>query len=132
MKLSFRSEYALLALAYLAHSGQGKFLSSKNIAQEQGIPAKYLEQVLVTLKREGYIRCFKGQEEGFALAKLPNQITLAEIIRLFDGALSPTGSASIFFYESTPIEQNANLLRVFKDIRNYIAEKLENTTLADI
>ncbi len=132
MKLSFRSEYALLALVYLAHSGSGKFIPVKTIAQEQGIPPKYLEQILLTLKRASYLRSVKGQGGGYALAKPPNQISLAEVIRLFDGPLAPTGSASIFFYESTPIEKNTSLLTVFKDIRNQVAEKLENITLADL
>ncbi len=132
MKLSFRSEYALLALVYLAHTGMGKFVPVKTIAQDQGIPPKYLEQILLTLKRASYLRSVKGQGGGYALAKPPSQITLAEVIRLFDGPLAPTGSASVFFYETTPIEKNINLLHVFKAIRDEISEKLENITLADL
>lgn len=132
MKLSFRSEYALLALVYLTHCGMGKFVPVKTIAKEQGIPPKYLEQILLTLKRASYLRSVKGQGGGYALAKSPSQITLAEVVRLFDGPLAPTGSASVFFYETTPIEKNTNLLHVFRDIRDHIAEKLESITLADL
>jgi Rrf2 family transcriptional regulator, cysteine metabolism repressor len=63
---------------------------------------------------------------------LPRKITLAEVIRLFDGALAPTESVSKYFYESTPIEKEKSLLKVFKNIRDYVSEKLEHTTIADV
>jgi len=57
---------------------------------------------------------------------------LSEIIRLFDGALAPTESASKYFYEPTPIEKEKKLLKLFKGLRDYISNKLEGTTLADM
>lgn len=132
MKLSYRSEYALLALVYLARARDKGHIPVRVIATAQDIPPKYLEQILLTLKRASYLRSTKGQGGGYALAKPPEQISLAEVIRLFDGPLAPTGSASIFFYESTPIERDAKLLAVFKEIRRDIADKLENLTLADV
>ena len=53
-------------------------------------------------------------------------------MRLFDGALAPTESASKYFYETTPIEKERKLLRVFKEIRDVVATRLEGTTLADV
>jgi DNA-binding IscR family transcriptional regulator len=53
-------------------------------------------------------------------------------VRLFDGALAPTESVSKYFYESTPIEKEKKLMAVFKEVRDYIAEKMERTTLADV
>ena len=69
---------------------------------------------------------------GYRLAKPANKITLAEIIRLIDGALAPTESVSINFYEPTPIEKEQNLVIVFKEIRDYISNKLENTSIQDV
>jgi DNA-binding IscR family transcriptional regulator len=66
------------------------------------------------------------------LAKEPAEITLAEVIRLFDGALAPTESVSENFYESTPIEKEKRLTGVFKDIRDFTSRKLEMTTIADV
>jgi Rrf2 family transcriptional regulator, cysteine metabolism repressor len=132
MRLSFRSEYALLALVYLAHCDGEKYVPVRVIAQTQSIPPKYLEQILLTLKRASYLRSLKGQGGGYALSKPPEQISLAEVIRLFDGPLAPTGSASVYFYESTPIEKNPRLLQVFQEIRGYLADKLEHLTLADL
>ena len=131
MKLSLRCEYALLALVYLSRTKQA-YVPVRIIAEAQSIPPKYLEQILLTLKRAAYLRSSKGQGGGYTLAKLPSRINLAEIIRLFDGPLAPTSSASVFFYESTPIEKNSSLLSIFKDIRGYIANRLENLTLADL
>jgi Rrf2 family transcriptional regulator, cysteine metabolism repressor len=132
MKLTARSEYALLALVYLARHVDEGYISIDNIAKAQGIPPKFLEQLMLALKRAHFVRSTKGQRGGYALAKAPNQITLAEVVRLFDGALAPTESVSENFYESTPIEKEKKLTGVFKDIRDYVSQKLEKTTIADV
>lgn len=132
MKLTTRSEYALLALTYLARDTSGQFVTAETIAHAQGIPAKFLEQLLLALKRARYVHSSKGQHGGYRLAKTPKQITLAEVIRLFDGALAPVESASEYFYEPTPLEREKKLLTVFKGIRDYVSNKLEKTTLADV
>jgi len=132
MKLTSRSEYALLALVYLARHQSEGYISVETIALAQAIPAKFLEQILLALKRAKYLRSSKGQHGGYHLAKPANKLTLAEVIRLFDGALAPTESVSQYFYESTPIEKEKSLVRVFKEIRDYVSDKLESTTLADV
>jgi Rrf2 family protein len=104
----------------------------QTIAAAQGIPPKFLEQILLTLRLAKYLRSSKGKSGGFRLAKPPQKITLAEVVRLFDGALAPTESVSKYFYESTPIEKEKKLMAVFKEVRDYIAEKMERTTLADV
>jgi Rrf2 family protein len=132
MKLTSRSEYALLALVYLARSDPNTYQSVETIANAQGIPPKFLEQIVLALKRAKYLKSAKGQHGGYLLARPADKITLAEIIRLFDGALAPTESVSQNYYESTPIEREQGLVTVFKDIRNYISDKLENTTIQDV
>lgn len=132
MKITTRSEYALLALVYLARQTSTEYISVQTIAQAQDIPAKFLEQILLTLKRARYLRSSKGKYGGYQLARPADTITLAEIIRLFDGALAPTESVSTYFYESTPVEKEPALIVVFRDIRDYIATRLEQTTLADV
>ena len=132
MKLTSRSEYALLALVYLARHQSEGYISVETIALAQKIPAKFLEQILLALKRAKYLRSSKGQHGGYHLAKPANKITLAEVIRLFDGALAPTESVSQYFYESTPIEKEKSLIRVFKEIRDFVSNKLEHTTLDDV
>ncbi len=132
MKLTSRSEYALLALIALSRREPTEYVSGEIIANEHGIPLKFLQQILLALKRGRYVQSSKGQHGGYRLAKAPKEISLAEIVRLFDGALAPTESVSKYFYESTPIEKEKKLINVFSDIRDYVAHKLENTTLADV
>jgi len=132
MKLTSRSEYALLALVYLARRKTTGYTSVETIAEAQNIPQKFLEQIMLALKHAQYVRSAKGQHGGYCLAKSADQISLAEIIRLFDGALAPTESVSRYFYESTPIEKEKRIIKVFKDIRDYVAEKMETTTIADV
>lgn len=132
MRLTFRSEYALLALVHLARRGDAGWVTVQAIADAQRIPAKFLEQILLTLKRARYVRSMKGQRGGYELARPAGKITLAEVIRLFDGALAPTESVSRYFYEPTPIEKEKALLRVFKEIRDQVSARLEATTIADV
>ena len=132
MKLTSRSEYALLALIYLARHAEDGYIPVETIAQSQEIPRKYLEQILLAMKRAGYLRSSKGQHGGYLLSRSAGKITLAAVIRLFDGALAPTESVSKYFYEPTPIERESGLVQVFQDVRDYISRKLESTTIADV
>ena len=132
MKLTSRSEYTLLALVHLARNETKGYLPVESIAAAQQIPPRFLEQILLTLKRARYVRSLKGQRGGYSLAKPASRITLAEVIRLIDGALAPTESVSKYFYETTPIEKERQLLRVFKEIRDFVSARLEKTTIADV
>lgn len=132
MKLTVKSEYALLSLIHLARDKSDDYTSVKEIAGAQEIPVKFLEQIMLTLKRAGIVRSVKGQGGGYKLARKPDKITLAEVVRLFDGALAPTESASKFFYGSTPVEKEKKLIGVFRELRDMIANKMEKTTIADV
>jgi len=133
MKLSTKSEYAFLALLECAAAySDGRRVKMEEIASRRNVPKKYLEHILYQLKQAGFVKTKRGASGGILLAKAPDQITLAEIVRLMDGALAPTLSASQYFYESTPLEQSSEFMHFFKEIRNYLAEKLESTTLADL
>jgi Rrf2 family cysteine metabolism transcriptional repressor len=132
MKLTARSEYALLALVYLGRQNSEDLVSADTIARAQGIPLKFLEQILLTLKRARYLRSTKGQRGGYQLAKPIDAVTLAEIVRLFDGALAPTESTSRYFYKPSPIEKERRLLRAFREVRDLVSNRLEATTIADM
>jgi Rrf2 family cysteine metabolism transcriptional repressor len=132
MKLSRKGEYACLAILDLAeHYGDG-YIKTADICQRKGIPKSYLEQILLTLHRGRYIHSARGMDGGHQLAKAPSKISVAEIVRLIDGPLAPVDSASEYFYEHTPIEKSEGFLKLFKDIRDYIADKLEHTTFSDL
>jgi Rrf2 family protein len=132
MRLTSRSEYALLALVYLARHTTESYVSVDEIAQAQRIPPKFLEQILLVLKRGKYLMSLKGQRGGYRLAKAPQEVNLADVIRLLDGPLAPTDSVSLHFYRSTPIEKEEALTQLFANIRDCILNILEHTTLADV
>lgn len=132
MKLTSRTEYALLALTHLARHSEEGHMSVDTIAEAQGIPRRFLEQILLTLRRAGIVRSIKGKHGGFELGRAANRIYLAEIVRLFDGPLAPTESVSTNFYSTTPVEREPKLIGVFREIRDFVANKLESTSLADI
>ena len=132
MKLTRRSEYALLALIHLARAKGEGYVAVAAMAEAQGLPAKFLEQLLMALKRARLVKSQKGPHGGYRLARPAEKISLAEVIRLLDGALAPTESVSTYFYEPTPVEREKRLLRVFKEIRDVISARLEKTTLADV
>jgi Rrf2 family transcriptional regulator, cysteine metabolism repressor len=132
MKLSNKSEYACLALIDLAENYSRGLIKSDDIATRKKLPKKFLDQILFILRNAGYIKSKRGADGGYRLAKDPGEITLAEILRLMDGPLAPVYSVSTYFYEKTPIEQNKKMWQLLKDIRDYAADKMERTTLADI
>lgn len=132
MRLTTKSEYALLALVYLARQPEMTYVRVETIAREQGIPPQYLEQILLLLKRGKILTSLKGQHGGYRLAKAPTSVTLAEVIRLIEGPLAPTESVSLHFYRSTPIEKEGGLVNVFTQVRDCILAIVENTTLADV
>jgi Rrf2 family transcriptional regulator, cysteine metabolism repressor len=132
MKLSTKSEYACLALIELAEKYDEGLIKSRDIAKRNKIPKNFLDQILFTLKNAGFVISKRGSDGGYRLARVPSQITIAEIIRLMDGALAPVHSASIYYYHKTPLEQNKKMMIILKDIRNYIANLLEQTTLDDL
>ncbi|MCD6234905.1 MAG: Rrf2 family transcriptional regulator [Candidatus Neomarinimicrobiota bacterium] len=132
MKLSAKSEYAILALIDLAERESGGLHHIEDIARRKNIPRKFLEQILLILKRAGYVRSKRGAEGGYRIGKNPSEISLAEIIRLMDGALAPVDSVSVYFYEKTPIEQNQKLIDVFREIRDYISTTMEGTHISDL
>jgi Rrf2 family protein len=132
MKLSTRSEYALLALLELSDNYGMGMLKIEDIARRRKIPRKYLEQILLILKRAGYLKSRRGAEGGYLLSRSPKSISVAEIVRLMDGALAPVDSVSRYFYSHTPIEQSRELKALMKEIRDYVSGKLEKKTFADL
>jgi Rrf2 family protein len=90
MRISTKGDYGVRALIELSHHfGQGKPLQSAEIAARQRIPEPYLDQLLTTLRKAGFIRSVRGPQGGHALLRRPEEITLSEVIRTLEGSLSP-------------------------------------------
>jgi len=132
MKLSTRGEYAsqaILDLALHQHDGPVKI---REIAARQEIPVKYLENILLTLQRAGITRSKRGPRGGYYLARPPEAITVAEVIRAMDGPLAPIHCVSVSAYEQCPRSSVCGLKWVWQEVRDAIADILDNTTFADV
>jgi Rrf2 family protein len=135
MKLSKRGEYGLKAIIDLASQDEPTAVSQiKDIAARQQIPVKFLEQILLTLKNAGLLRSRAGVGGGYSLAKAPDEITLGQVVRVLDGPLAPISCVSQMAYERCVCENEATcgLRLTMLDVRNAIADILDQTTLADV
>lgn len=132
MKLSTKGDYATRAVLYLSQRyGQG-VVQIHEIARQQKIPIKYLEQILLTLKNAGILRSKRGIKGGYYLARPPEEITLGEVVRAVDGPLAPINCASTNFYERCPEELSCGMRKVWLEVRNAVANILDDTTFADL
>lgn len=132
MRLTTKSEYSLLALIYIARHEKNVFIKIEGICSKYNISKKYLEQLLLILKRNQYIKTKRGASGGYSLAKPATEIGIAQIIRLMDGALAPTESVSKYFFSHTPLESEKKVMKVLKEIRDYVSNKLEKLKLSDL
>jgi Rrf2 family protein len=137
MRLSKRGEYGLRAMIMLARpvpDGQPVVLQIREISQHEQIPAKFLEQILLSLKNAGLLHSKMGVGGGYHLAKPPGEITFGQIVRILDGPLAPVKCVSQMAYEpcGCPDEETCGLRLVMSDIRNAIANLLDGTSLADV
>jgi len=132
MRLSTRGEYASRAMLELSLNWPRRPLHIRDISRAQHIPERFLEQILLLLKRAGYLRSRKGPQGGYQLAKPPEEITVAEVIRVMDGPLAPIDCVSVTAHEVCPLEATCGLRWLWKDVRDAVARILERTTFADL
>ena len=132
MRLSTKGEYASRAMLELSRRYQDGPLHSREISKAQEIPQRFLEQILLLLKRAGYLKSRKGRHGGYALARPPAEINVAEVIRVMDGPLAPIDCVSVMAHETCPMEGTCGLRWLWKDVRDAVAEILERTTFADL
>ncbi len=134
MKLSLRGEYALRALLVLGLNYEQPVVRIQTISRQQNIPKRFLEQILNDLKKAGVVQSRRGVAGGYRLAKPPEEISLAVIVRHIQGALAPISCVSEKFYEkcSCPDESRCAIRSVMKEIRDAIVKIAEETTVADI
>ncbi|MCJ7612188.1 MAG: Rrf2 family transcriptional regulator [Candidatus Aminicenantes bacterium] len=132
MRLSTKGEYASRAMLELALHHPNGPLHIRTISAAQEIPERFLEQILLLLKRAGYLRSKKGPNGGYSLAKPPAEITVAEIIRVMDGPLAPIDCVSVTAHEVCSREKFCGLRWLWKECRDVLADILERTTFGDL
>jgi Rrf2 family protein len=132
--LAQKTRYALRALLYLAETEAGRSVQVGDIAATQHVPRKYLELILLDLKRGGFVTSRRGPGGGYTLAKPPSEINFAEVIRLMDGPIALVPCASLNFYErcaDCKDEATCAIRRVMAKVREDAARTLAATSLAD-
>ena len=139
MRLSKRGEYGLRAMIFIAtalhnHQADNGLVQIKDISEKENIPAKYLEQILLTLKNAGLLHSKMGVGGGYYLGKPSDEINLGQIFRVLDGPLAPIRCVSHMAYEpcGCPDERTCGLRLTMLDVRNAIANILDRTSLADV
>ena len=136
MKVSKRGEYALRSLNNLGIAQElGRpILQIRELAKKENIPVKFLEAILLELNRAGYLSSKRGKGGGYYFRKPMQRITIGEIVRLIDGPLAPISCASVTAYKrcSCPDEAHCGLRILMVDVRNAIANILDNFTVADM
>ena len=134
MKLSQRGEYALRALLVMGMNHGPGVIRIKDIAQQQNIPRRFLEQILNDLKSAGFVQSKRGVAGGYRLQRGPDQISLADIIRHLEGPLAPVGCVSVNYYQrcSCPDEDKCAIRSVMQEVRDAIVGVLEGVTVAHL
>lgn len=132
--LSKKCKYAIHALVHMAKDPREKFLI-KDISDTCNIPKKFLEAILLDLKRAGVLGSKQGKGGGYFLRRESSEVNLAEVVRLFDGAIAAVPCATYKFYESCAECEDEEICSVrdaFLQVRNATVEMLKSNTLEDL
>ena len=131
--LSQKARYALHAVIVLAGYGGEKPLQIAEIAEEARVPRKFLEQILLELKKRGIVRSLRGRAGGYLIGKAPKDVSFADVIRVIDGPLALAPCVSMTAYhkcEDCVDEATCAIRKVLLAARDATAEVLESRNLA--
>jgi Rrf2 family protein len=131
--LSQKARYALHALIVLAEHGGREPMMIADIAEEAGVPRKFLEQILLGLKKRGIVQSMRGRAGGYRLGRPAKEISFADIIRETDGPLALSPCVSVTAYHRCPDcvdEATCAIRKVLLAARDATAQVLESRTLA--
>jgi Rrf2 family protein len=132
--LAQRSRYALRSLLYLVETGGGVPVQLARIAETQKIPAKYLELIMLDLKKAGLIRSLRGPRGGYQLTRAPSEISFGEIVRALEGPIALVSCASVNYYApcgDCHDEASCAIRRAFAIVRDRTTEILDSISLAE-
>ncbi len=131
--LSQKARYALRAMLHLAQKSRSEPTMIGDIAEFESVPKKFLELILLDLKKRGLVHSVRGRHGGYVLGRAPEEISFAEIIRVIDGPLALAPCASRTAYrrcEDCVDEVTCAIRRALIEVRDATADVLEHTTLA--
>lgn len=132
--LSMKTQYAFKALMYMAQRENERPVLIAEIAEQKTIPLKFLENILLQLKKAGILDSRKGKGGGYLFLKNPAEVKLATVMRLMDGPISLLPCVSLYFYTKCKNcdETFCGLNKVMLQVRDASLAILENKTVADI
>ena len=131
MKISTKGRYALRLMLDLSMNASAGCIPLKDIAERQDISLKYLEQIISTLSRAGYVRSVRGSGGGYMLSKAPSEYTVGMILRLTEGSLAPVSCLETAD-NSCARASDCITLRVWEKLYSAINDVLDNITLEDL
>jgi len=132
--LSKKTKYGLKALSYLAKHKPNEPVLISDISKAENISRKFLESILLTLKKSGVLASKKGKGGGYYLLKSPDQIKISNIIRILEGPIAMLPCVSLNYYERCDdcvSEDLCSLNLLMAEVRDSTLNILENKTLAD-
>lgn len=132
--ISQKAQYALKAMIVLARLDPGEAITTAQIAERRDIPRKFLEQILVELKRHGLLASRRGRDGGYMLLRAADEITFGEVLRIVDGPLAPLPCLSKVAYrrcEGCRDEATCEVRRVFEVVATATRSVLDQATIAD-
>lgn len=132
MKVSHRGLYALKALIHLAEAYERGLVPAHSIAAEEGIPEKFLEGILLTLKNARVVASERGREGGYRLRRPPQEVFIGDVVRLIDGPLAPLGDVVELQRLVRTEGRHPGLFDLFLDVRNAAAAIVDKSSLADV
>lgn len=133
--LSKKTKYGLKALTNIARKPGDSPVLISAIAEEENISRKFLELILLQLKNHGFLGSKKGKGGGYFLIKPPEEVVIADLIRVLEGPIALLPCVSLNFYEKCddcPNEQTCSLNRLMLEVRDSTLKVLENKRLTDL
>lgn len=133
--LSRKTKYGLKALTYIARQEENSMVLIQDISEAEDISRKFLESILLSLRKAGFLGSKKGKGGGYYLIKEPKEIKMAAIIRVLEGPIAMLPCVSLNFYEKCddcPDEGRCTVHGLMKEVRDSTLHVLENKTLADL
>ena len=133
--LTRKSKYGLKALLVLAEEADRGPMLISELADRQRLPKKFLEAILLELKRAGLLHSKKGKGGGYVLGRKPTDITVGQVIRVLEGPLALTPCVSVTAYrkcDECVDEKTCGVRLAMKEVRDATAHILDNTTLASL
>lgn len=131
MRISYKGDYALKAILDLAQY-YNEPVTIYDIAKRQDIPVKFLEQILLQLKREGFLISRRGAKGGYLLSRPPKKIILGDVIRVIDGPIAPITCVSKNNRTQCDFSVRCVLYDIFEQVRDQISKIVDNVTFADL